>query len=99
MGQLFDRWLESSKASTAERTFEERQRLVKNHLRPRVGGLKLAKVHAIRINKQFMSVLRPRLKALRHVRGWHHNFIGYSISLKFPPYGEVCDSLSSGNTS
>src|SRR5262245_57504109 len=41
VGQLFDRWLETSKASTETRTFEERQRLVKNHLRPRIGGLKL----------------------------------------------------------
>jgi integrase len=34
VGQLLDRWLETSKATTETRTFEERQRLVKNHLRP-----------------------------------------------------------------
>jgi hypothetical protein len=34
VGQLLDRWLEASKASTETRTFEERQRLVKNHLPP-----------------------------------------------------------------
>src|SRR4051812_11111513 len=45
VGQLLDRWLVSSKATTETRTFEERQRIVKNHLRPRVGGLKLAKVN------------------------------------------------------
>jgi integrase len=42
VGQLLDRWLQSSKSKTETRTFEERGRVVRNHLRPRLGGLKLA---------------------------------------------------------
>jgi hypothetical protein len=59
VGQLLDRWLESSKASTEMRTFEERQRLVKHHIRPRMGGLKLAKVNALHIESFYADTACP----------------------------------------
>src|SRR5262249_34827480 len=58
VGQLLDRWLESSKATTETRTFEERQRLVRNHVRPRLGGLKLAKVNALHVESLYADMAR-----------------------------------------
>jgi hypothetical protein len=63
VGQLLDRWLESSRATAAVRTFEERRRIVKNHLRPRVGGLKLAKVNALHVESLYADMARDGVGA------------------------------------
>jgi integrase len=91
MGQLFDRWLESSKASTAERTFEERQRLVKNHLRPRVGGLKLAKVHALHVESLYADMARDGVGAttIRHAANMLGVALSYACRLKLIPFNPV----------
>lgn len=49
VGQLLDRWLQSSKSKTGTRTFEERERVVRTHLRPRLGGPKLAKLTPLHV--------------------------------------------------
>jgi hypothetical protein len=68
VGQLLDRWLESSKAATETCTFEERQRIVKNHLRPRLGGLKLAKLNALHVESLYADLARDGVGAttIRH---------------------------------
>jgi integrase len=68
VGQLLDRWLESSKATTEMRTFEERQRIVKNHVRPRLGSLKLAKVNALHVEGLYADMARDGVGAttIRH---------------------------------
>src|SRR5262245_20868810 len=58
----------------------------------------MVEVHAIGSDKQFACMLRPRLKALQHVGGWHRDLIGYCVSLKFPSHYERCDLLNSGKT-
>ena len=45
VGQLLERWLTSDEQKSAMRTHEERERLIKNHLKPRLGGVKLAKLN------------------------------------------------------
>jgi integrase len=63
VGQLLDRWLASSKATRETRTFEERQRIVKNHLRPRLGGLKLAKINALHVESLYADMARDSVGA------------------------------------
>jgi integrase len=49
VGQLLEQWLKSSQAKTSTRTHEERERVVRLHLKPRVGRLKLAKLTALHV--------------------------------------------------
>lgn len=49
VGQLLDRWLASTKAGGAARTHEERERVVRNHLHPRVGRVRLAALNAMHV--------------------------------------------------
>jgi integrase len=68
VGLLFDRWLESSKATTETRTYEERHRLVKNHLRPRMGALKLSKVNPLHVESLYADMARDAVgpTTIRH---------------------------------
>jgi integrase len=88
VGQLLDRWLESSKASTETRTFEERQRLVKNHLRPRLGGLKLAKVNALHVESFYADMARDGVGAttVRHVANVLGVAFSHACKLKLLPF-------------
>jgi integrase len=68
VGQLLDRWLLSSKSKTETRTYEERDRVVRNHLRPRMGGLKLAKVTSLHVEGLYADMARDGVGAstVRH---------------------------------
>jgi integrase len=50
LGQLLDRFLASGAERNSARTTEERERLVKNHLRPRLGHVKLAGLSDLNID-------------------------------------------------
>jgi integrase len=88
VGQLLDRWLESSKASTETRTFEERQRLVKNHLRPRMGGLKLEKVNALHVESFYADMARDGVGAttIRHAANVLGVAFSHACNLKLIPF-------------
>jgi integrase len=91
VGQLLDRWLQSSKASTEARTFEERQRLVKNHLRPRMGGLKLAKVNALHVESLYADMARDGVGAttVRHAANVLGVAFSHACNLKLIPFNPV----------
>jgi integrase len=91
VGQLLDRWLESSKASTEARTFEERQRLVKNHLRPRLGGLRLAKVNALHVESFYADMARDGVGAttIRHAANVLGVAFSHACNLKLIPFNPV----------
>jgi integrase len=88
VSQLLERWLESSKASTETRTYEERQRLVKNHLRPRVGGLKLAKVNALHVEGLYAEMARDGVGAttIRHAANVLGVALSHACALKLIPF-------------
>jgi integrase len=88
VSQLLNRWLESSKASTETRTFEERQRLVKNHLRPRMGGLKLAKVNALHVESLYADMARDGVGAttIRHAANVLGVAFSHACKLKLIPF-------------
>jgi integrase len=91
VGQLLDRWLESSKASTETRTFEERERLVKNHLRPRMGALKLARVNALHVESFYADMARDGVGAttIRHAANVLGVAFSHACSLKLVPFNPV----------
>lgn len=91
VGQLLDRWLESSKARTETRTFEERQRVVKNHLRPRMGGLKLAKVNALHVESLYADMARDGVGAttIRHAANVLGVAFSHACNLKLIPFNPV----------
>jgi integrase len=91
VGQLLDRWLESSKASTETRTFEERQRLVKNHLRPRMGGVKLAKVNTLHVESLYADMARDGVGAttIRHAANVLGVAFSHACNLKLIPFNPV----------
>jgi integrase len=59
--QLLERWLTSDEQKSATRTHEERERLVKNHLKPRLGGVKLAKLNALHIEGLYADMARDKV--------------------------------------
>jgi integrase len=87
VGQLLDRWLESSKGKTGERTHEERERIVKNHLRPRVGNLKLAKVNALHVEGLASDMRRDGASAwtVQHAAVVFGTALGHAVRLKLIP--------------
>ncbi len=68
VGQLLDRWLKSSESKTEARTVEERGRIIKNHLRPRLGGVRLAKLTALHVEGLYSDMRRDGVGAstIRH---------------------------------
>jgi len=63
IGQLLDRWLQTKKASLGVRTFEERQAVIDNHLRPRIGGMKLSKLNSLHIDGLYADLANDRVGA------------------------------------
>jgi integrase len=61
VGQLLDRWLTADEQKSAVRTHEERERLIKNHLKPRLGGVKLAKLNALHIEGLYADMHRDEI--------------------------------------
>jgi integrase len=91
VGQLLDRWLESSKATTETRTFEERKRLVNNHLRSRLGGLKLAKVNALHVESFYADLARDSVgpTTVRHAADVLGVAFSHACNLKLIPFNPV----------
>src|SRR5262245_8962811 len=91
VGQLLDRWLESSKATTEIRTYEERERLVKNHLRPRLGALKLAKANVLHVESFYADLVRDGVGAttIRHAANVLGVAFSHACNLKLIPFNPV----------
>jgi len=91
VGQLLDRWLQSSKSPTETRAFEERERVVKNHLCPRLGGMKLAKFTALHIEGLYADMGREGVGAstIRHAADMLGVALSHACKLKLIPFNPV----------
>ena len=58
VGQLLDRWLANDAQKSAVRTHEERERLIRVHLKPRLGGVKLLKLSSLHIEGLYADMHR-----------------------------------------
>lgn len=56
VGQLLDRWLADTKADTAVRTGEERERLVRKHLRPHLGRVRLTDLTKLHVTAVYADL-------------------------------------------
>jgi integrase len=88
VGQLLDRWLQSSMSKTETRTFEERGRIVKNHLRPRLGGLKLARLTALHVEGLYADMGREGVGAstIRHAADMLGVALSHACQLRLIPF-------------
>jgi integrase len=55
---LLDRWLQSTRSKTAPRTVEERERLIKNHIRPHLGAMRLARLTPLHVEGYYADLER-----------------------------------------
>jgi integrase len=70
VGSYLDRWLNAVKGSVRERTWQRHEQVVRLHLKPTVGGVKLDKLNALQIQsvygKKLDSGLSPRSVEIIH---------------------------------
>jgi integrase len=87
VGQLLDRWLQSNKPKMGIRTYEVRERTVANHVRPRLGGLKLAKLTAIHIEAFYADLHNENVGpwAVRHAANALCAALNHACRLKLIP--------------
>lgn len=57
------RWLDASKSKTAPRTFEERERVVRTILLPRIGRTQLSKLNALHVENLYSEMAREKVAA------------------------------------
>lgn len=71
VGQLLDQWLAATKSKTAAGTYEGRESLVRVHIGPRIGGLKLTKLNTLHVESLYTEMARDGVKpwAARSPRG------------------------------
>jgi integrase len=87
VGQFLDRWLQTSKGRTSDRTHEERERVVNTHLRPRMGGLRLAKLSTLHVEGLYADMRRDveGAWATRHAADVLTAALGHAVRLKLIP--------------
>jgi integrase len=87
VGQLLDRWLQSNKPKMAVRTFEEREKTVANHLRPRLGALKLAKLTTLHVESFYADLHNDKVGpwAIRHAANALGAALNHACRLKLIP--------------
>jgi integrase len=83
VGAYLDRWLDALKGSVRERTWERHEQVVRLHLKPTIGGVKLERLNALQVQsvygRKLEAGLSPRSveiihatlhKALKQAVGW-----------------------------
>jgi integrase len=58
VGQLLERWLESSKPKLAPATFEVRESNVNTHVLPRLGAVPLSKLNSLHVEGFYADMVR-----------------------------------------
>jgi integrase len=87
VGQLLDRWLESLKARAGARTYEVKESLVRVHLKPRVGGIRLAKLNGVHVEGLAAELRTDKVKpwAARHAIDVLDYALNYAVKLRLIP--------------
>jgi integrase len=87
VGQLLDRWLQSNKPKLAIRTYEEREKTVANHVRPRLGALKLAKFTSLHVESFYADLHNDSVGpwAIRHAANALGAALNHACRLKLIP--------------
>jgi integrase len=87
VGQLLDRWLQSNKPKMGVRTYEEREKTVANHVRPRLGALKLAKLTTLHVESFYADMHNDVVGpwAVRHAANALGAALNHACRLKLIP--------------
>jgi integrase len=70
LGSYLDRWLDAVKGSVRDRTWERHEQVVRVHLKPTIGSVKLDRVNALQVQSMYRRKLEaglsPRSVAIVH---------------------------------
>lgn len=82
--QLLDRWLAVVQTKNAMRTFEERESHVRVHLKPRIGGTRLNKLHALHIEGLYAEMMRDEIgpSAIRSAATTLSIALNYAVKMR-----------------
>lgn len=87
-GQLLDRWLASSKPQTAPRTYEEREAVIRTHVKSRLGGTPLGRLTALHVEGFYADMARDKVgpSAARHAAAALVAALNYARRLRLVPF-------------
>jgi integrase len=87
VGRLLDQWLASTQGNIGGRTFEERERLVKNHVRTGLGAVPLAKLNALHVEGFYSDMRRRKVgpTTIRSAADLLSIALNYAVRLKLIP--------------
>jgi hypothetical protein len=63
VGGYLDRWLDAVKGSVRERTWQRHEQVVRVHLKPTIGGVKLDRLNALQVQAMYRQKLEAGLSA------------------------------------
>lgn len=91
VGQLLDRWLESLKAKISAATYEQKEIHVRVHLKPRIGGVRLAKLNGIHVEGLAAELRNADVGpwAIRHAIDSLDACLNYAVRMKLVPTNPV----------
>jgi integrase len=87
VGHLLDRWLQSAKSKLGVRTYEEREKTVANHVRPRLAPVKLAKLTPLHVESFYADLHNDNVGpwAVRHAANALGAALNHACRLKLIP--------------
>jgi integrase len=94
LGEYLDRWLkDAAKPRVRETTFANYERVVKNHIKPHLGGVPLAKLTAFQIHGMYSS-LNQAGKSAETIRLTHavlHRALKQAVRWRLIPFNMAAD--------
>lgn len=87
LAQLLDQWMRSSEGTISTRTLEERERLIRNHIRDAIGGVPVSKLNAVHISGFYADLRRRKVGAttIRSVADVLSIVLNYAVRLRIIP--------------
>jgi integrase len=84
VGQFLDNWLNALKARVSARRYERQESLVRVHIKPRIGGLKLAKLVPLHVEALAADMRADKVKpwAARHALDALSTALAHAVKLK-----------------
>ena len=81
VGQLLDRWMAAKRGEHPTRTDEERERLVTNHIKPRLGSVRLSKLTPLHVDGFYLGMRQDAVGdwTTRHAADALHAALRYAV--------------------
>jgi integrase len=84
VGQLLDRWLESLKHKVSAATYEQKEIHTRVHLKPRIGGIRLAEINGLHLEGLLAELRNDGVKpfAARHALDALNYALNFAVRLR-----------------